>query len=447
MGLSRLLPFASLAFLATSVAGQPAWTSDPALPPAVPLAVRSPYLSAWLPQGAGTSLTGTWPTFWTGSFLGWTGYVSVDGTAYNWMGAPAVPNLSPANATQKSMSYTSTQSTFVLSAGPVDLTINFLSPVEPTDLVKLGTPFSYMAISAAANDGGSHNVSIYSDITAEWAVGDTTQLVNWTSTTTGDVWTHQVGPSAPILYTEFNDHTHRLVLATGYTDNSTGVENQPVEESGNMLIMILSYTQATNDTSLIKPYISALETWTDYLVGNALTPGGQLSTDDFEPFPDTAGNFSTFIVQTATDAGGQHLNFNYGNSSSWLSAYNLWADKLIKTNVFPQDVIDKETAWYKTQVGQYGLALDSREPWSKTDWELWTAAFVSDTDVRNSIIDGQFAYITSGAAGNIFPFSDLYDTGAGTAHDLNLVSPAGSGITYQFQARPVVGGHLALLVA
>jgi len=43
------------------------WTADPLNPPAVPLAVRTPYLSAWLPQGSGQPLNGVWPTFWTGS--------------------------------------------------------------------------------------------------------------------------------------------------------------------------------------------------------------------------------------------------------------------------------------------------------------------------------------------------------------------------------------------
>ena len=43
------------------------WTATPFTPHAIPLAVRSPYLSAWLPQGAGTALNGAWPTFWTGS--------------------------------------------------------------------------------------------------------------------------------------------------------------------------------------------------------------------------------------------------------------------------------------------------------------------------------------------------------------------------------------------
>lgn len=31
-----------------------AWTSTPFSPPSIPLAVKSPYLSTWLPQGSGT---------------------------------------------------------------------------------------------------------------------------------------------------------------------------------------------------------------------------------------------------------------------------------------------------------------------------------------------------------------------------------------------------------
>ncbi len=43
------------------------WTATPFNPPSVPLAVRTPYLSAWLPQGSGAALNDVWPTFWTGS--------------------------------------------------------------------------------------------------------------------------------------------------------------------------------------------------------------------------------------------------------------------------------------------------------------------------------------------------------------------------------------------
>lgn len=65
-----------------------------------------------------------------------------------------------------------------------------------------------MALSAAANDGGSHSVQVYSDISAEWVSGDNTLTVNWT-TTTGDTLTHQVQLESQSEYTEVSDHIQR----------------------------------------------------------------------------------------------------------------------------------------------------------------------------------------------------------------------------------------------
>jgi Domain of unknown function (DUF1793) len=64
------------------------------------------------------------------------------------------------------------------------------------------------------------------------------------------------------------------------------------------------------------------------------------------------------------------------------------------------------------------------------DWETWTAAIATDTSVRDALIGNLVDYISSGL--NHVPLSDLYDTV--------------TGITAGFQARPVVGGHFALLV-
>ena len=64
---------------------------NPLRAPAVPLAVRSPYLSVWL---AADNLPGTWPSFWTGHTTAMTGIASIDGTPYVFMGAPALSDTS-----------------------------------------------------------------------------------------------------------------------------------------------------------------------------------------------------------------------------------------------------------------------------------------------------------------------------------------------------------------
>ena len=48
-----------------------------------------------------------------------------------------------------------------------------------------------------------------------------------------------------------------------------------------MLIMTLSYTQATSDHALINRYYNLLDQWTQYLIAEALIPQNQISTDDF----------------------------------------------------------------------------------------------------------------------------------------------------------------------
>ncbi|KAA8645729.1 glutaminase GtaA [Aspergillus tanneri] len=61
------------AFLAYSADAASIFT--PARPPALPLAVKSPYLSTWLSAGKddgnGGYLAGEWPTFWAGQVTGW----------------------------------------------------------------------------------------------------------------------------------------------------------------------------------------------------------------------------------------------------------------------------------------------------------------------------------------------------------------------------------------
>ncbi|MDX6257684.1 MAG: hypothetical protein QOJ11_4018 [Frankiales bacterium] len=152
-------------------------TFDPLRPPAIPLAVRSPYLSTWL---AADNLPGTWPTFWTGRITAMGGLATIDGTAYLFLGAPALPNRNPfPTMRQISVTTTATRSVFVLQAAGVELTVTFLSPVEPGDLRRQSQPLSYIIATARGLDGKAHKVSVYFDISGEWASGDANSSITW----------------------------------------------------------------------------------------------------------------------------------------------------------------------------------------------------------------------------------------------------------------------------
>ncbi|KAF8076521.1 DUF1793-domain-containing protein [Lyophyllum atratum] len=669
------------------------WTATPFNPPSIPLAVRSPYLSAWLPQGAGAALNDVWPSFWTGSTLGWAGFVKVDGKAYSFLGAPNVPGATFTKAAQKSSKFTATKSIFVLAAGPVDITVTFLSPVEPDDFVKQSTPLSYLAVSAASTDGAAHSVQVYSDISAEWVSGNNALVANWT-TTTGSILTHQVQLQSQSVLSEVNDHiqhgsafystssafgatfqtggdvavraqfinngrlpntrdtnfraiqdnwpvfalSHDLGSVTGATapavvsvghirdpairyivagggtqlrsvyfwskfatpaalissflsgfndalntatafdnkvnadalkvsadyagivdlsvrqalaaieitiiKNSDGTWNtadplvfmkeissngnmntvdvifpawpgflytnpllgkyllealyryqasglypnkwsihdlgasypnalghndgndeaMPVEESGNMLIMALSYAQRTGDKSHLTKYNQLHDQWTQFLITDSLIPANQLSTDDFaghlanqtnlaikgiigikamsqiaQLLGDTAkaANYSAIATdyvsrwQTLSASNtGKHLTLAYNDHASWGLAYNLYAEKLLKINIFPASVYTMQTAWYKTVAQSFGVPLDTRHTYTKTDWEIYTAAIMTDTTARDLLISSVKKYASAGVSNQ--PFGDWYETTNGNA--------------LGFRARPVAGGHLAFLV-
>ena len=87
--------------------------------------------------------------------------MSVDGTVFNWMGGAAGPEP----VTQTAFSYTSTKSIFTFDVdGKVEMTVTFLSPVYPDDLVRQSLQFSYVDVKVKSSDGSSHSVQVYMDI-------------------------------------------------------------------------------------------------------------------------------------------------------------------------------------------------------------------------------------------------------------------------------------------
>ncbi|WP_153542246.1 glutaminase family protein [Streptomyces sp. RB17] len=164
-------------FSGSRSAGLVAPSFDPIRPPAVPLAVRSPYLSTWLDADLPA---GHWPVFWTGHTTAMTGVIRVDGTNFLFLGAPNVPDHPLSRGVlQRSLTLTATRSEFVFAAGGVQLTLTFLSPVEPGDLRRQSMPLSYVIADVRSFDGKAHDVSLYFDISGEWASGDVGTKIRW----------------------------------------------------------------------------------------------------------------------------------------------------------------------------------------------------------------------------------------------------------------------------
>lgn len=155
---------------------------SPARPPAVPLAVRSPYTSAWSSTSGNGTLNSNGAIFWTGTALGWEGIVTVDGVAYEWLGLggtnlPDVAGLQ--TATPLTVDYDSQYSNFTFAAGPVQLTASFLSSVLPTDLCRTSIPLSYLSVSVKSMDGQPHSVQLYNDINGAWISYEANATLLW----------------------------------------------------------------------------------------------------------------------------------------------------------------------------------------------------------------------------------------------------------------------------
>lgn len=91
-----------------------------------------------------------------------------------------IPDPTLKKVTQTAFEYTSTRSTFTMDVdSKVFMNITFLSPVDPKDRERQSMPVSYMSINVQSADGGSHDVSLYTDISAEWTSGDRNQFAEW----------------------------------------------------------------------------------------------------------------------------------------------------------------------------------------------------------------------------------------------------------------------------
>lgn len=155
---------------------------SPARPPALPLAVRSPYTNAWTSTANNGTLNTNGVIFWPGPALGWEGIITVDGVSYEYLGtgSQSLPTLKNFKAAVPlAVSYDSQYSNFTFAAGPVEVIASFLSPVLPQDLCRTSIPLSYLQTSYRSTDGNNHNVQLYSDVNAAWISYESNKTIQW----------------------------------------------------------------------------------------------------------------------------------------------------------------------------------------------------------------------------------------------------------------------------
>ncbi len=193
-------------------------------PPAIPLIVRSPYVSLWQPA---STLPGTWPTFWTGAIKAFSCIANIDGKPYRVMGAANVDGITFTDMQQTSLKVTATQSEFTLEGGGVRIHVNFLSPVNPDDLKRQSIPFGYVFASVQSADGSAHNVHLSFDISGEWAATTLTHKIVWNNQTIdsskNQIDAFTVQRANPDLLSEDSDYPAwgKAVFATAKQNNLT----------------------------------------------------------------------------------------------------------------------------------------------------------------------------------------------------------------------------------
>jgi len=237
----------------------------------------------------------------------------------------------------------------------------------------------------------------------------------------------------------------------------------PVEECANMLIMFLAVYQADKDITFFEKNKDLCAKWVKYLVKYGLKPGNQLCTDDFaghlknnlnlaikatvgiasyaqllfecdeiekgKEYRKIAESFAKEISDFAD--GKTHLPLTWGTSEETFSLkYNFAFDKVLGLNLFNQELFEKEAEYYLSKAERYGVPLDNRKMYTKSDWLLWVARLTGDVQKRKALIGMIDDYLKTSP--DRIPFGDWYETQDGSYHE--------------FRARSVQGGCFILLI-
>jgi hypothetical protein len=243
----------------------------------------------------------------------------------------------------------------------------------------------------------------------------------------------------------------------------TEVDQMPVEESGNMILLLAAVAQIDGNAEFVKPYWPQVTKWAKYLEDKGFDPENQLCTDDFaghlahnvnlsakaiealgayaklcgirgdkeseSKYRKLAEEMAEKWIKAADDS--DHFRLAFDREKTWSQKYNLVWDRILDLNLFPQEVIRKEMAFYLKNQNRYGLPLDNRKAYTKLDWILWTATMAESQKDFQALLSPIYRFLNETT--DRVPMTDWYWTD----------KPRKEG----FQARSVVGGVFMKMLA
>ncbi len=230
----------------------------------------------------------------------------------------------------------------------------------------------------------------------------------------------------------------------------------PVEESGNMLILAAAIAKVEGNANYAGKYWNTITKWAEYLKEKGFDPENQLCTDDFaghlahntnlsikaimglasyaqlsemlglkkeaKLYSSEARGMIQKWIKAADD--GDHFRLAFDKTETWSQKYNMVWDDILSFNLIPEEIENKEIAYYLKKQERYGLPLDNRDTYTKLDWILWCASLANSNDQFRELIRPVYNFLNE--TPDRLPMTDWYWTKSGEWRG--------------FIARSVVGG-------